>query len=85
MRPELPHHGGWRRVPAESPPEQSRHWIDFDPNYRGFIGVPLVCVLQDFEALLPEALIERLDLALRRAAEGSLARELTLLPGDALL
>ncbi len=68
-------HGTWRRSPAEPwPGPTPREWIDYDPNWREFVGTAFALAL-DHEAKLDEDTIALVERALRRAAVGSLARE----------
>jgi hypothetical protein len=67
-------HGTWRRSPAEPMPgDAPREWVDYDPNWREFIGTALVLALDHAERL-PTDFVGEIDTALRRAAEGTLAR-----------
>jgi len=67
-------HGTWRRTPDEPPPGPSpREWIDYDPNWREFIGTALALALS-WDAALPPGLVRRIEAALRRACVGTLAR-----------
>jgi hypothetical protein len=73
--PGTPFHGTWRRAPEEpDPPEAPVVWIDYDPNWREFIGTALALLLIEDEPRLPPALVARIDAALRRAVDGTLAR-----------
>jgi hypothetical protein len=75
--PAEPFHGTWYRAPEEpAPPPNPRVWQDYDPNWREFIGTALAVALIEYEPQLPAALVERIDVALRRAIEGTLARDL---------
>lgn len=68
-------HGTWRRAPGEPVPgERPREWIDYDPNYREFVGIALLLALER-EASLPPGCVAAAEGALRGAAEGTLARE----------
>ena len=75
VAPGTPHHGTFKRAPEEPvPPADSVVWKDFDPNWREFVGTMLIILLEDFRAAMPRDLAERMERALRWAAEGSLAR-----------
>jgi hypothetical protein len=68
-------HGTWRRSPLEpAPGERPREWIDYDHNWREFVGTALVLALECFETALPRGLVARIERALSRAAEGTFAR-----------
>lgn len=68
-------HGTFRRAPGEPVPGPApREWIDYDPNWREFVGSALVLALAH-DSRLPSALVARVETALRRAAEGALARD----------
>ncbi|MEO7909834.1 MAG: hypothetical protein ABIV47_09310 [Roseiflexaceae bacterium] len=73
--PGQPYHGTWYRSPHEPPPPaHPLIWVDYDPNWREFIGTTLALMLIEYEALLPADLVRRIDLALRRAIAGTLER-----------
>ena len=73
--PGQPYHGTWYRSPYEPPPpEHPVIWKDYDPNWREFIGTTLALILLEYESWLPTDLVRRIDLALRRAIAGTLAR-----------
>jgi len=66
--------GTWRRSPVEPLPGPApREWIDYDPNWREFIGTALILALDHAERL-PAGQVAEIRTALRRAAEGTLAR-----------
>lgn len=69
-------HGTWRRSPLEPEPgPEPREWIDYDPNWREFIGTELILALEHFEPVLPKELIERIEHALNLAAIGTTERQ----------
>jgi hypothetical protein len=73
--PGQPYHGTWYRSPHEPPPPADPLiWLDYDPNWREFIGTTLALALLEYEARLPAKLLSRIDLALRRAIDGTIAR-----------
>jgi hypothetical protein len=73
--PGQPYHGTWYRSPHEPPPpENPVIWRDYDPNWREFIGTTLALALIEYESRLPAELVHRIDLALRRAIDGTIAR-----------
>ena len=75
--PGQPYHGTFRRFPEEAhPPARSLIWRDYDPNWREFIGNALAVVLQEFTADLEPGLEARIDTALKRIIDGTLARPL---------
>ncbi len=72
--PDQPYHGTWYRSPQEPPPpDEPVVWRDYDPNWREFIGTTLAVILLEYEARLPRDLVDRIDVALRRAIAGTLA------------
>ncbi len=74
-RPGSVVHGTWRRAPVEPLPGQKpREWIDYDPNWREFVGTALALALFH-EEKLPGELVSDVDAALRKAVEGALARD----------
>jgi hypothetical protein len=73
--PGQPYHGTWYRSPHEPPPpENPVVWDDYDPNWREFIGTTLALALLEYEARLPAQLVQRIDVALRRAIVGTIER-----------
>ena len=77
--PGQPYHGTWYRSPHEPAPPTKNPiiWKDYDPNWREFIGTALAVMLIEYEALLPADLVHHIDVALRRAIEGSLVRNVS--------
>jgi len=75
--PDRPYHGTFLRAPEETPLGQgAREWRDYDPNWREFILTTLQIVLDEFEPLIPPALVERIDAATRLGVAGAIARGL---------
>jgi hypothetical protein len=75
--PGQPYHGTFYRYPEEPhPPAHSLIWRDYDPNWREFIGCGLAIILQEFLADLNPGLEARIDIALHRIIDGTLARPL---------
>jgi hypothetical protein len=73
--PGQPYHGTWYRSPHEPPPpENPVVWRDYDPNWREFIGTTLALALLEYESRLPADLVRRIDIALRRAIDGTIER-----------
>ncbi len=67
--------GSFRRAPEEPPlPPEPREWIDYDPNWREFLGTAFALILSRHEAALPPATVASLESALLRATRGSLER-----------
>ncbi len=56
------------------PGPEPREWIDYDPNWREFLGSAFALALR-YESSLSPACVRALETSLRRAAIGSLARE----------
>ncbi len=71
-------HGTFFRAPEEPyPPDDAIIWRDYDPNWREFIVTALALVLLEYAERLPQTLIEKIDVAIRRAVTGALARGLS--------
>lgn len=71
-------HGTFLRSPEETyPPDDAIIWRDYDPNWREFITTVLQLIVHDYADRVPEALVQRIDHAMRQAVEGSLARGLS--------
>lgn len=70
-------HGTFLRYPDEALPQPDAIvWQDYDPNWREFIATVFICLLIEFDALLPDALQDQMREAIHLAAEGSFARQL---------
>ena len=69
-------HGTYKRRAHEPDPPATRwrEWIDYDPNWREFVGTSLILVRETVGSQLDPALIARLDHSLRLACEGAYAR-----------
>lgn len=52
-------------------------WKSYDPNWREFIACSFAVALELAEARLPASLVARIDHAMKRAVEGSIARRLS--------
>lgn len=71
------YHGTFRRAPEEPhPPEPAVEWKHYDPNWREFIVTTIAVILSEYEERLPRPLVEKIDIAIRKAVEGALARPL---------
>jgi hypothetical protein len=56
--PSQPWHGTWVRFPEwPAPTEGAVEWVDYDPNWRQFVGTALAVAVTDFD--LPPALASR--------------------------
>lgn len=54
-----------------APPEEGAvEWVDYDPNWRQFLGVVLAVVVEDHAATLPVALVDRLVAAVEACVRG---------------
>lgn len=75
--PGAVYHGTFYRYVGEAHPltENAVIWRDYDPNWREFICTVFIILLNDFNALLPDALQERMRYAIRLAAEGAYMRK----------
>jgi hypothetical protein len=52
------------------PPPDARMWVDYDPNWRQFVGTTFLLALDVFEPDLPGEVVERMDRAVARAVVG---------------
>lgn len=72
------YHGTFYRAPEEPhPPEPAIVWKHYDPNWREFIITAISVILSEYEEMLQRPLVEMIDIAIRKAVEGTLARGLT--------
>ncbi len=71
-------HGTFFRAPEEPyPPADAVMWRDYDPNWREFNITALALALLEYADQLPNALIARIDIAIRKAVAGARARGLS--------
>ncbi len=71
------YHGTFYRAPEEPhPPEPAVEWKHYDPNWREFIITTISVVLSEYGGRLPRPLVAQIDVAIRKAVEGALARPL---------
>lgn len=52
------------------PPPDATVWVDYDPNWRQFVGTTFSLVLSDLAEGLDDALVTRMEAAIRRAVDG---------------
>lgn len=64
------------QTPPPVPPATARVWHDYDPNWREFIGMSFIVLLEEHADRLQPSLVADIETALRRAATGSLDRAL---------
>jgi hypothetical protein len=70
-RPGTPWHGTFARVAeAPQPGAGALEWVDYDPNWRQFIGTTFLAVLRHHERSLDPVLVARMDAALSLAVRG---------------
>jgi hypothetical protein len=75
--PDKVYHGTFYREPEEShPPESAIEWRHYDPNWREFIITTIAIILIEYEHQLPHPLVDKVDIAVRKAVEGALKRGL---------
>jgi len=75
--PDKVYHGTFYREPEEShPPEPAIEWRHYDPNWREFIITTIAIILIEYEHQLPRSLVDKIDVAIRKAVEGTLKRGL---------
>jgi hypothetical protein len=71
------YHGTFYREPEEPhPPEPAIEWRHYDPNWREFIITTIAIILIEYEHQLPRSLVDKIDIAIRKAVEGALQRGL---------
>ena len=71
------YHGTFYREPEEPhPPEPATEWQHYDPNWREFIITTIAIILIEYEHQLPRSLVDKIDIAIRKAVEGALQRGL---------
>jgi len=68
--------GGFLRHPQETivAPKKAVEWVEYNPNWREYIGLALAIILAEFDTQLPEEMRERTEEGLRAAMAGSLWR-----------
>jgi hypothetical protein len=76
-QPDKVYHGTFYRAPEEPrPPEPATEWRHYDPNWREFIVTTMAIILIEYEGQLPRSLVDKIDVAIRKAVEGALKRGL---------
>ena len=75
--PDKVYHGTFYRAPEEPhPPEPATEWRHYDPNWREFIITTMAIILIEYEHQLPRPLVDKIDVAARKAVQGALERGL---------
>jgi len=70
-RPGTPWHGTFSRVAeAPEPGADAEVWVDFDPNWRQFIGTTLLLILRHHEGTLDQVQVSRIEAALDLTVRG---------------
>lgn len=70
-RPGTPWHGTFARVAeAPEPTPDAVAWVDYDPNWRQFIGTTFLLILRHHERSLDSVLVSRIDASLDVAVRG---------------
>ena len=76
--PGQPWHGTFARAPEEGlPGPQATCWVDYDPNWRQFIGCVLSIAVEDFADALGPDLVAAADVAMVMAVESEDLRRVT--------
>jgi len=72
--PEQPYDGTFQRSPEEPrpPARYAQLFVQYDPNWREFIGTTFAVILEDFSDRLPEPLRKRMELSISRAVNGEI-------------
>ena len=71
LEPGAPWHGTFPTVAEQPVPrEGAKEWVDYDPNWRQFVGVALVQCRNEFTSLVGDELTAAIDAALRACVEG---------------
>jgi hypothetical protein len=70
--PSQPFHGTFQRSPEEprSPQRYARLFVEYDPNWREFIGTTFIMILEEYGDQLPAALRRRIEESIAMAVEG---------------
>jgi hypothetical protein len=77
-RPGTPWNGTFSQVAEQPEPTAgARQWVDYDPNWRQFIGTTLLLVLRHHTTSLDQGLRARIDQALDLAVRGEPAGRVT--------
>ena len=72
--PEQPYDGTFQRSPEEAhpPARYAQLFVQYDPNWREFIGTTFAVILEDFSDRLPEPLRKRMELSILHAVNGEI-------------
>ena len=70
--PSQPYHGTFQRSPEEPRPPQryARLFVEYDPNWREFIGTTFAMILEEYGEQLPAELRRRMEESIAKAVEG---------------
>jgi hypothetical protein len=73
--PSQPFHGTFYRSPEEPHPPQryAQLFVQYDPNWREFVGTTLALLLEEYPDRLPDALRKQMENAIERAVSGEIA------------
>jgi len=72
--PGQPYDGTFQRSPEEPrpPARYAQLFVQYDPNWREFVGTTFAVILEDFSDRLPEALRRRMELSIADAVNGEI-------------
>src|SRR5579862_8996762 len=73
--PAQPYNGTFYRSPEEPhpPARYAQLFVQYDPNWREFVGTTLVLLLEEYSDRLPDALRKQMETAIERAVSSEIA------------
>jgi len=71
---DQPYHGTFFRAPEEPHPPMryAQMFVQYDPNWRSFIGTTFALILQEYGSRLPESLRKRIESSIVLSVEGEI-------------
>lgn len=72
--PDQPYHGTFFRAPEEPhpPTRYAQMFVQYDPNWRSFIGTTFALILDEYGSRLPESLRKRMESSILLSVEGEI-------------
>jgi len=70
--PDQPYHGTYFRAPEEPhpPTRYAQMFVQYDPNWRSFIGTTFALILDEYSSRLPESLRKRMQASIALSVDG---------------
>ena len=75
--PDQPYHGTFFRAPEEPhpPARYAQMFVQYDPNWRSFIGTTFALILDEYSGRLPQSLRKRMENSIALSVRGNSEKE----------